>query len=112
MIFYFFNWHLMAGPLLFKLVTMVVQIFINLTFSHNISTSPYSSYSITGFNNQLYIGTDNGTVLVVQYEVILNQFSGCGGNSVWLTFILFDEYGHFATSCNNIKLYLLFAKWN
>ena len=87
----------------------VIHVFnINFTFSHNISISPYRPYLITGYNNQLYIGTDNGTVLVVQNEVIMNQFSGCGGNSAILTSILFDEYGYFATSCDNPtkKLYL------
>ena len=69
----------------------VIYVFnLNLTFNHSFSTSTYKPYSITGYNNQLYIGTLNGTVLVVQNEIILNQFNGCGGNSVVLTSILFD----------------------
>ena len=49
--------------------------------------------------------------MVLQNEVIVNQFNGCGGNSVILTSILFDEYGYFATSCYEPtnKLYLFFA---
>ena len=30
-------------------------------------------------------------------------------NIIFLSSILFDEYGYFATSCNNNKFYLLFA---
>ena len=58
---------------------------INLTFIRNISTSPYSPWSVSGFNNQLHIGTDKGTVLVVLNDVIVEQFSGCGGSIVILT---------------------------
>ena len=88
----------------------VIHVFdLNLTLSHSFSTSPYYPYSITGYNNLLYIGTNNGTVLVVQNQTIVNQFNGCGGNGVWLKSILFDQYGYCATSCNNNKLYLLFA---
>ena len=55
-----------------------------LTLSHSFSTSPYYPWSITGHNNQMYKGTRNGTVFVVQNEVIVNQFNGCGGNGVRL----------------------------
>ena len=57
----------------------------------------------------MYVGTTNGIVLVVLNETTVNQFNGCGGNGVWLFSILFDQYGYFATSCDNNKLYLLFA---
>ena len=82
---------------------------LNLRFSHNISTSPYKPWSITEYNNQMYIGTDNGRVLFVQNEVILNTFNGCGGNNAILYSILIDECGYVATSCGNNKLYLNFA---
>ena len=82
---------------------------LNPTLSHSFLISPYRPWSFEGYNNQLYVGTTNGIVLVVQNDVIVNQFNGCGGNSIWLTSILFDHYGYFATSCYNDKLYLLFA---
>ena len=83
---------------------------LNLTLNHSFSTSPYQPWSITEYNNQLYVGTTNGIVLVVQNEVILKQFNGCGENNVILSSILFDQYGYFATSCNDPinKLYLIF----
>ena len=46
----------------------------NLILNHSFSTLPYQPFSVTGYNNQLYIGSDNGTVLVVKNEVIFNQF--------------------------------------
>ena len=92
------------------LVSTEIHVFdLNLTLSHSFSTSPYYPYSITGYNYQLYVGTLNGTVLVVQNETIVNQFNGCGGNGVWVLSILFDQYGYCATSCIYNKLYLLFA---
>ena len=90
----------------------VIHIFdLNLTFLHNISTTPYQPFSITGYNNQLYVGTTNGTVLVIQNEIIVNQFNGCGGNNVWLTSVVFDDYGYMATSCRDPSntLYLLYV---
>jgi hypothetical protein len=74
---------------------------LNLTFNHNMSTSPYQPWSITEYNNQMYVGTTNGLVLVIQNERILNQFNGCGGNSATVDSILFDDYGYIVTSCDN-----------
>ena len=83
---------------------------LNLTLNHSFSILPYLPYSITGYNNQLYVGTRNGTVLVFRNETIVNQFNVCGGNYVQLSSILFDEFGYIATSCEiDNKLYLNFA---
>ena len=92
-------------------LTEIHVFYLNLTFNHSFSTSPYKPWSIEGYNNKLYIGTTNGTVLVVQNEGIVNQFNGCGGYSVELNSILFDECGYMATSCDSPlnKLYLHFA---
>ena len=91
----------------------ILEFNLNLTLNHSFSISTYSPYSITGYNNnnQLYTGTMDGIVLIIQNEAIVNRLNGCGGNSVYLTFILFDEYGYFSTSCGNPtnKLYLFFA---
>ena len=92
-------------------LTEIHVFYLNLTFNHSFSTSPYKPWSIEGYNNKLYIGTTNGTVLVVQNEGIVNQFNGCGGHIVQLNSILFDECGYMATSCDSPlnKLYLHFA---
>ena len=94
-----------------QLLTEIHVFNINLIFSNKISTSPYQPWSITGNNNQMYVGTKNGTILVIQNEVILNRFNGCDGNIIWTTSILFDENDYFATSCFNTinTLYLILA---
>ena len=54
------------------------------------------------------MGTQGGIILIYQNEILINQFNGCNGNSVLLTFILFDPNGYMATTCNypTNKLYL------
>ena len=79
-------------------LTLIHVFDLNLTFNHSFSTSPYNPFSIEGYNNQMYIGTTVGAVLVFHNEVIVNQFNGCGGNSLLLSAILFDDYGYMATS--------------
>ena len=84
---------------------------LNLTFKRNISTEPYKPWSITEYSNQLYVGSilfDVGIILVIQNDIIVNQFKSCGGNSNWLLSILFDQFGYMATSCYDPtnKLYL------
>lgn len=74
--------------------------------SHNISTSTYQPFSIVEYNNQMYVGTTTGKILVIVNEVIVNTFNGCNGNTVQLTYILFDDCGQMATSCYNNELYL------
>ena len=90
----------------------VIQVFdLALTYNHNISILTYSPLSITGYNNQIYVGTTNAMILVIQNEIIMKQFNGCGASSDALTYILFDDYGYMATSCAHPArtLYLIFA---
>jgi hypothetical protein len=86
-----------------------IQVFdLNLTYNHSISISSYKPYSITEYNNNMYVGTTNGTIIVIQNEVIINKFNGCNGIIITVTFILFDQYGYMATICSDPtnKLYL------
>jgi hypothetical protein len=87
-------------------LTEILVFNLNLIFNHSISISSYTPYSITEYNNKLYVGTTNGTIFVIQNEVIINQFNGCNGASVWVIFIIFDQYGYVATLCSISKLYL------
>ena len=91
----------------------VIHVFdLNLTFNHSFSTSPYNPFSIEGYNNQMYIGTTNGIVLVFKNEKVANQLNGCAKIKTGILHsILFDEYGFFATSCGNPvnQLYLHFS---
>jgi DNA-binding beta-propeller fold protein YncE len=88
----------------------VIHVFnLNLSFSHNISTSTYKPFSISGYNNQMFVGDfSNGKILVIENERIVNEFNGCNGNLFMLSHILFDDCGLMATSCNNNQLYLYY----
>jgi hypothetical protein len=82
---------------------MEIQVFyLNLTFNRLFSVASYNPYSVSEYNNKLYIGTLNGKILVIQNEAIKNISSIFSGmvfpsvNSIW-----FDEYGYIAAICND-----------
>ncbi len=78
----------------------------NLTLNDTFSTASYYPWSINEHNNELYVGTRNGTMLVIVNKIIINQFYGCNRQSVILLSILFDDLNNMATSCNHNQLYL------
>jgi hypothetical protein len=80
----------------------------NLRFHHTFSISAYQPWSIAEYNKQMYVGTSNGTILIIEKEVIIRTFNGCNGNAVALSYILFDQCGLMATSCHNNQLYLYY----
>jgi hypothetical protein len=86
-----------------------IQVFdLNLAYNHNISISSYKPYSISEYNNKMYVGTLNRRILVIQNGVIINQFYSSIWYSLWFIHILFDQYGYMARSCdltNNLCLY-------
>ncbi len=85
----------------------VINVFnLNLTLNDSISTTPYQPWSINENNNELYVGTTNGTVLVILNQQIIKQFNGCNKQSVDIYSILFDDFNNMATSCDNNQLYL------
>ena len=67
-----------------------------------LSTSPHAPFSITvsSFTNQLFVGTEEGMILVYQ--------NGCNRDSVYLSSMLFDPNGYMVTTCwyPTNKLYL------
>ncbi len=85
----------------------VIHVFnFNLTLNDSISITPYQPWSINENNNELYVGTTNGTMLVIVNKQIMKQFNGCNGQSVFLFSILFDDFNNMATSCANYQFYL------
>jgi hypothetical protein len=79
-----------------------LQVFdLDLFLNHSISISPYKPYSISENNNKMLVGTGHGIILVIQNEVIINEFNGCNGIIITVTFILFDQYGYMATICSD-----------
>jgi hypothetical protein len=85
----------------------VINVFnLNLTLNDSISITSYRPWSINEHNNELYVGTNNGMMLVIVNKQIMKQFNGCNGQSVLLYSILFDDFNNMATSCANQRLYL------
>jgi hypothetical protein len=78
----------------------------NLTLNDSISITPYQPWSINENNNELYVGTNNGTILVIVNKQIIKQFNGCNQQSCRLSSILFDSLNNMAISCANYQLYL------
>ena len=79
---------------------------LNLTLISSFSTYPYMPYSITGYDNKLFVGTVEGNVLLILNQTIQKMFNGCNGNVQRLQTILFDGFGNMATGCDNSQLYL------
>ncbi len=85
----------------------VIHVFnLYLTLNDSISITPYWPWSINENNNELYVGTNNGMMLVIVNKQIIKQFNGCNQQSVRLNSILFDDFNNMATSCDNKQLYL------
>jgi hypothetical protein len=87
----------------------VIHVFsLNLELIDTILTAPYIPCEVNGYNNQLYVATTNGTMLVIVNKKIINQFNRCNGQwDTWLTSILFDQFNNMATACYNYnQLYL------
>ena len=73
----------------------VIQIFdLNLLMNDSISIPyPYIAYSITGYNNQIYVGTESGTILVLVNKIITSTFNACNRYGLVIASIVFDQYG-------------------
>ena len=78
-----------------------------------ISVSPETTpWSITGYKNQIYVGmrySGNIVVISMQSNQIINTLNGCNSVSyVWISSIVFDQFGLMATSCltkNQLNLF-------
>ena len=90
-------------------INCAIDVFdLNLTLVDSISTSPYKPYSLQGYKNYIYVGTDTGQFLVIENKVITKQYAICSGT--FLTSILIDHFGFMALSCNNDrKAYLYYS---
>jgi hypothetical protein len=85
----------------------VIHVFnLNLTINYNITTSQYQPWSINENNNQLYVGTRSGLMLVIVNKYIIKLFNACNDPNQLTYFMIFDEYDNMATSCSSGNLYL------
>ena len=79
---------------------------LNLVLNYSISTSSYKPLSIAGFNNQLLIGTVNGSILVIFNNLIIDVYNGCASSPTWLYWISIDQFNYMAISCLTPYAYL------
>jgi hypothetical protein len=85
----------------------VIDVFnMDLSINKSISSTPYRPWSINEHNNELYVGTTNGTVLVIVDYQIIKKFNGCNGQNSWLYSMMFDIFNNMATLCSNKQLSL------
>ncbi len=90
-----------------SVVLQVIHLFnLDLTLNNNISIVNNFPWSITGFNNELFVGTNNGKILIISNQQIIQEFNACNGNGVIVFSILFDQFYNMASSCSNNQLYL------
>jgi hypothetical protein len=85
----------------------VIHVFnLNLRLNDTISVRPYNPRSINEHNNELYVGTSEGIMIVIVNKQIITQFNGCNQKTVRLFSIIFDDLNNMATSSNNYPMYL------
>ena len=81
---------------------------LNLTRVDSISTSTYQPWSIQGYKNYIYVGTNSGQLIVIYNKVINQTVTVCNGTL--LSSIQIDHYGYMALSCyNDKKAYLYYS---
>ena len=65
-----------------------------------IDTLPFLPWSLQSYNNKLYVGTDNGTLLVIIDKSIVDIIQVCNEKgSTLITSIIFDDYGFMTPVC-------------
>jgi hypothetical protein len=70
----------------------------NLTFVKSISTYGYKAHALAVLNDYMYIGTMNGTILVIKDNKMVNIFSSvCGA----ITSLLLDNHGYMVILCQS-----------
>ncbi len=84
-------------------LSLIKEFNLNVTVNDIISTTPNYPLSISGYNNQLYVSTESGMILVIVGKQIITNFNGCNGQ---INSMLFDGFDNMATVCDNFQLYL------
>jgi hypothetical protein len=79
------------------------QVFdLNLTLKYTVSISTYRPYSFSEYNNELYVGTTLGLILVINNKIVKLSFTVCSGSTITST--VSDNFGLMAISCENYNL--------
>ena len=89
---------------------------LNLVYIGRFSVGPYYPWTISGYNNQMFVRTVDSNILKIVNQTITNSFMGFNGYNLFILSILFDNYGNIVTACgyynSQAQLYLYDYKGN
>jgi hypothetical protein len=87
---------------------------LDLTLNDTIPTSLYYPMSIDGFNNLLYVGSQNGIMLIVENKIIIQTFNGCDQKNYKINSIIFEDTmaNKMGIACDSKKFYLYHTNGN
>ena len=71
----------------FDLLAIVIYD-LNLNLIDSLSTLSYEPWSLNCLNNQFYVGTQDGQILVFQDKTLIQQFQACNNLSSNILFII------------------------
>ena len=80
----------------------------NLTLMRTIATSNFVPYSLNSYMNTLFVGTKNGSVLVLENETIKTVYNDVCEQTSTVSSILIDEFGYMAVTCYQINMVHLY----
>ena len=76
----------------------------NLTLMRTISISSFVPYSFNSYMNTLFVGTKNGSMLVLENEKIKTVYNDVCEQTSTVTSILIDKFGYMVVTCNQINM--------
>jgi hypothetical protein len=77
-----------------------------LNLNYTVSVSPKNPRSLAKYNNEIYVGTTSGSVLVVANKIVIRSFTAC--SSDFISSMVFDNFGLMAIACRDeyrVKLF-------
>jgi hypothetical protein len=83
-----------------------LNLILNYTIDLSLNFSLNCPVSISEYNNELYVGTNNGLVLVIVNKIVIRYFSGC--SLVPIYSLVFDNCGLMAITCSAYNLINLY----
>ena len=83
---------------------------LNLTILDSYNTNPYQPYSMKEYNSQLYVGTLESFILVIENKVIIKKFNGCNNTTYTrISSLIIIQDSYLSTLCfANNAMYLYF----
>ena len=88
-------------------LSLILVFDLNLILQGSITIPQYKLSTISGYNNAIYVGTFNGTVIILVNKTVAYSFDVCNNNTK-ITSIVFDQFGFMAISCSD-HIYLYYS---